>query len=134
MDKKNYDNFLILVKTNISIDKLTKPFITKCKKSELNKLKWLYLSDCKINEDSYLIVNLNEITFSVIKKLKKNQWIFSHKYILKDKFHNKNYKVTSSEQGSAKYKLLNTISHCKLLNDNIYVCLLYTSPSPRDCS
>ena len=25
------------------------------------------------------------------------------------------------EQGSAKYKLLNTISHCKLLNDNIYV-------------
>ncbi|WP_342277712.1 hypothetical protein [Spiroplasma endosymbiont of Nephrotoma flavescens] len=117
MDKNSIDSFLILVKTNVSIDQVVKPFVKTIDKQTLHKIKWLYISEHKINDESYLTIALNEFTFNFIKKLKKCDWILVHKYILKDKFHNENYKVVSCEMGFYKYKLINTVYHCHRIDE-----------------
>jgi hypothetical protein len=39
MDKNSIDSFLILVKTNVSIDQVVKPFVKTIDKQTLHKIK-----------------------------------------------------------------------------------------------
>lgn len=112
MASNNKSEFLILIKDSISIDNLVKPLAKKVSKEILHQIKWMDVSEHKINDLPYLAINLNPETVDIIKKLKKQEWIFSHNYILRDKFHDENHKIINSELGFYKYKLLNTILHC----------------------
>ena len=68
-------------------------------------------------------ISILEIKKEKIKDLEKLKFINDEYSVLKDQF-NKN--VESDE------KLLELFNSLKEINSKLWVCLLYTSPSPRD--
>lgn len=121
MKSDNFEKFLILIATDMTIEKTLKPFIKIIDENSLNKIKWSYIAEYNIFDTAYLAITLNRITFPIIQKLRKYHWILASQCILKDKIQLDEKRIISSDSGFFKYKLLNAVKHNHFLSNNIFV-------------